>query len=357
MNSSFSRRNEYFASANGENGFKSYFGEIFNSEDFTRIFILKGGPGTGKSSIIKKICNFAKNENLYFEAFRCSSDPNSLDGVIINKDEISIAVLDGTAPHQRDANIPGAVDELINLGAAWDKEMLIKKRKSIEKINREKNKAYHKAYEYLRFSSVFSKNIKAELERVFDYQKAEDECKKIIKELSPLKKGKAQTRLISSFSKNGYNTLQSLRNITKHYYTIFGKYGSEKVMLTMLVNMLETLRIEFIKIPSPLDEDSYEGVYFKDKSITIMATGEGEIICDSTDFINIDNWREFEEKTNILQGSKELYLSLASEELTKASDHHFNLEKIYTPAMDFSIIDSIYEDLISKIKNILSAAT
>ena len=45
----------YFASANSFEGFKSNFAKIFAPEEYERIYIIKGGPGTGKSSLMKRI--------------------------------------------------------------------------------------------------------------------------------------------------------------------------------------------------------------------------------------------------------------------------------------------------------------
>ena len=106
---------EYFAAANGFNGFRSYFGEIFNRCDFSRVYILKGGPGTGKSTLMKRIRGEFSSK-LRCESILCSSDPKSLDGIIIEKGSNRVAILDGTSPHEEDARFPGAVDEIINLG-------------------------------------------------------------------------------------------------------------------------------------------------------------------------------------------------------------------------------------------------
>ena len=48
-------RDHFFGACNSFHGFKSFFGEIFKRKDFTRIYVIKGGPGTGKSSFMKKI--------------------------------------------------------------------------------------------------------------------------------------------------------------------------------------------------------------------------------------------------------------------------------------------------------------
>ena len=44
----------YFAAANTYKGFESFFDEIFNTEKLERIYILKGGPGAGKSTLMQR---------------------------------------------------------------------------------------------------------------------------------------------------------------------------------------------------------------------------------------------------------------------------------------------------------------
>ena len=44
---------EFFAASNSSTGFVSYFDVIFNPKSYEKIFILKGGPGTGKSHFMK----------------------------------------------------------------------------------------------------------------------------------------------------------------------------------------------------------------------------------------------------------------------------------------------------------------
>ena len=52
----------YFAAANSYNGFIGYFDRAFRSEDFDRIFVLKGGPGTGKSSLMRALSKILSDE-------------------------------------------------------------------------------------------------------------------------------------------------------------------------------------------------------------------------------------------------------------------------------------------------------
>ena len=151
---------KYFAAANSYRGFINYFDKVFPSEDFKRIYVLKGGPGTGKSSLMKKFSKALYDIECDIEEIYCSSDPSSLDGVIASRNGNKIALIDGTAPHERDAIIPGAVDEIINLGNNWDKKWLIAKRDDIIALCKEKSESYKTAYQYLQIAGQAAKQIK-----------------------------------------------------------------------------------------------------------------------------------------------------------------------------------------------------
>ena len=47
-----------FISANSERGFFSLYDEVFDMHSFDRIFILAGGPGTGKSTLLRQSAFF-----------------------------------------------------------------------------------------------------------------------------------------------------------------------------------------------------------------------------------------------------------------------------------------------------------
>ncbi|MBQ3866317.1 MAG: hypothetical protein II776_05395, partial [Clostridia bacterium] len=90
----------FFLGANSAEGFFSLFPALAD-EPGRRIFALKGGPGSGKSTCIRRVAREAGGPE---EWIRCSSDPDSLDGAILP----GAAVLDGTAPHLFDPAFPGA---------------------------------------------------------------------------------------------------------------------------------------------------------------------------------------------------------------------------------------------------------
>ena len=71
---------KFFLGANSENGFKSYFKQL--QEGSLQLLILKGGHGSGKSTLIRKIAAFAEKKGHNVEFIPCASDPESLDGII-----------------------------------------------------------------------------------------------------------------------------------------------------------------------------------------------------------------------------------------------------------------------------------
>ena len=117
-----------FPGGNTSLGFYSFSDQIID-HNFNRLFILKGGPGVGKSTLIKNVGKRLMEKGYDLEYHCCSSDKNSYDGLIAPT--LKIAIFDGTAPHIMDPKYPGAVDEIVNLGAYWSEKGLIAKKEDI----------------------------------------------------------------------------------------------------------------------------------------------------------------------------------------------------------------------------------
>ncbi|MBQ7887579.1 MAG: hypothetical protein IJ313_11915 [Clostridia bacterium] len=103
-----------FPGAMGPEGFISCFDHLMSESDLRRMLILKGGPGVGKSTFMRRIHAALTADGEQSTLYFCSGDPDSLDAVAIPAR--GLLILDGTAPHIVDPKIPGARDSLINLG-------------------------------------------------------------------------------------------------------------------------------------------------------------------------------------------------------------------------------------------------
>lgn len=88
-----------FPGGNTGYGFYSLYDNINpNPGEVNAIFIMKGGPGVGKSSFMRWIGQQMRERGYDIEEHNCSSDNGSLDGVKIPA--IGVSLIDGTAPHR-----------------------------------------------------------------------------------------------------------------------------------------------------------------------------------------------------------------------------------------------------------------
>ena len=85
----------YFLGANTAKGFFSVYEDFCKPDSGNFLYVIKGGPGCGKSSFMKKIGKAAEDAGLDVEYVLCSADPDSLDGVLIPTWHVGYA--DGTS--------------------------------------------------------------------------------------------------------------------------------------------------------------------------------------------------------------------------------------------------------------------
>ena len=140
----------YFAASNSCKGFCNYYGDIFTDTRTDRLYIIKGGPGTGKSHFMKVVARHARGRGYRVTEYACSSDPASLDGILLTREgSPTLGFLDGTAPHVREPSLPGVKEEIINLGEFWNSRLLAGQSETIRRLTAGKSAAYDRAYAYL----------------------------------------------------------------------------------------------------------------------------------------------------------------------------------------------------------------
>ena len=88
---------EYFLGANSPTGFYSLYSHLLPPDQARAIYILKGGPGCGKSTLMRRVAARMEQEGFQTEYILCSGDPASLDAVVFP--QVKAALVDGTAPH------------------------------------------------------------------------------------------------------------------------------------------------------------------------------------------------------------------------------------------------------------------
>lgn len=81
------------------------------TQEIPRRIFIKGRPGTGKSTLLKKIRAAANQAGWDTEEYRCAFDPHSADMVVIRN--LGVCLFDSTAPHEHFPNRTG--DEILDV--------------------------------------------------------------------------------------------------------------------------------------------------------------------------------------------------------------------------------------------------
>lgn len=145
----------FFPGGNTMRGFYSYYQYLWRplaNPSPARVWIIKGGPGTGKSVLMQRIADEMHARGYDLEVHHCSADPDSVDGVVVPA--LGAAIVDGTAPHVIDPAFPGAVETMVNLGEFWDGAALRRHRADIEAISARYKTCYASAYSYLAAAGI-----------------------------------------------------------------------------------------------------------------------------------------------------------------------------------------------------------
>lgn len=352
----------FFVCGNTAKGFYNLFTD--NIKGLSKLFILKGGPGTGKSTLMKKIGSEMEKLQYDVEYVHCCSDPDSLDGVIIPK--LGFGIVDGTAPHVIEPTAPGAIEEYVNLGVAWDTDKLATHTKEILDIQSNIKPCYEKAY------GEFAKALKVhdEWEKIYignmNFPKANELTKEVInKLLGAIHLNKTSTVKHRFFGgSTPYGAMDFVENITENIakrYFIKGRPGSGKsTMLKKILKESENRGIDTEVYHCGFDPDSLDMLLFPELSLCIFdSTAPHEYFPNRDEDSIIDMYKELiNDQTDELH-EKELtdivtrYKSCVSEgtkHLAIAKKYHDELEKFYIEATDFTVIDKIYEEIYKKIK-------
>lgn len=86
----------FFLGANSEEGFFSLYDQLLGGR-LDDLMILKGGPGCGKSTFMRRVGAAMERAGERVVYINCSGDPDSLDGAIFL--DRNAAIVDGTSPH------------------------------------------------------------------------------------------------------------------------------------------------------------------------------------------------------------------------------------------------------------------
>lgn len=360
INDLHNKSKHYFAAANTEDGFVSFFDSVFNNVNISKIYILKGGPGVGKSTIMKKAAIIAEKKGLTVENYHCSSDPKSLDGVVIK--EKKIVILDGTSPHVFDPVYPGARDVIINLGEAWDLNKLEQNFLPIKELSREKSASYKTAYRILHAAGIFDKELTDIGMSCFKYDKAYAAAKRLAEKLAQ----KEKVQSVCDFTVNNAISCDGKVRFFTHekdaetLYFVKDVRNLSGVFFDMLEECLKKSGEYIVCGKNPLSPEKTDDIYLPD-SKTIISRYDTEFcsllekngvqykVINLGRFVDAEKYRQQKTKYRFTERCFETLMNEAFFYLAKAGEYHAELEKIYSSATDYEKVAFLAEPIFKEI--------
>lgn len=353
----------YYACANSACGFVNMFDS--NIKGLNKLFILKGEPETFKSSLISNIGLNWYAKGFDVEFIHCSSDNDSLDGVIIP--ELKAGVIDGTAPHDIEPNASGVTKKYVNLGNIVSSQKLSEHKAEILSINNKISNCYKDAYEsFGEAMKIHDEWKKIYIENI-DFRKINEITSSTIKLLLPdktlKKKSSVKHRFFQSTTSNG--TVDYIQNLTEDIskrYFIKGRPGSGKsTMLKKIATAALEKGFDIEVYHCEFDADSIDMVILRELGIAIFDSTPpheyypdrytDEIIDIYSSAINADTDEKYKEQLAAIISNYKDKINVGTEYLAKAKFLHDELKKFYTEAANFKAMDKIAEDISSAIGN------
>lgn len=357
INSPENRETHLFAAANTENGFVSFFDSTFFGENAVRNYILKGGPGSGKSTIMKNYAKHAEEIGLTPIYYHCSSDPHSLDGVTVK--ETGISVIDGTSPHAVEPLYPGVRDFYVDLSPAWNTEKLTESSDKTVSLAKAKSDCYKTAYRLLEASGKIEAEMYETAKSFVDREKIHRFAARFFKKYIKSKNTKQKTVsevLSSAVSAKGIVRYFSLEKEAETLFFVRESKRAEVFLFEELAEMTKKSGVSAVFALAPENPKKVVGILFPENSICIslydgnMAEafethGKTLKLINSARFINSDGFCRCREKFRFAEKCYDTLKSAAISELSRAGAFHAALEEIYICATDYKKVTEISEIL------------
>lgn len=349
------RLQTYFLGCPTPQGFSTHLFDDIRSHGFTT-YIIKGGPGTGKSSMMKKIANSLSDIEKP-ELYYCSSDPASLDAVVFRN--LKVIIVDGTSPHVVEPEYPGVSQIFVDLGLCWNLDEMIKNKDGIIKTTVANKKCHALVRRYLNAIHSINEDVFSIGESALNKVKLNGYCERLSARIFPKKKhegkGSIIYRQITSITPDGVITHDNLFDGMNVFRINDDYYAVSDRLMKFLADKAASMQYNVIVSANVFHGNSvYEQIIIPELK-TAFVTGSRDI---SAGVNNINALRFYDrsilrEKRGRLSFDKGIANELICEAVSTlklAKDIHDELESYYIKAMDFKKVDNICMELINRIK-------
>lgn len=343
------KKTTYFLGANTSGGFVSLFNELYNPFENWRAFILKGGPGTGKSSFMRKAAKAVEDAGEKTEYIICSSDPQSLDGVIFPG--LKACIADGTSPHVIEPKYPGAVEQLINLGEYWDCDKLSDCAEGIRETDRQVKNCHARCVGFLKAAASLQEDSMRLAAECTDFDKISAYASRFASRefgTSRGRIGRESRRFLSAVTPEGifinYDTILSQ---CSKIAVVYDEYGAASDKLLKLLRAYALgCGLDVTVCPCPVTPEKIEHLIIPEIGLCVFtANNYHPAPADTTRkiharrFTDSDKLRSHRHRLHFNSRAASELIDEAVNMLRSAKEYHDDLEQFYVPAMDFEKVN------------------
>lgn len=333
----------FFLASKTEKGFVSYFERLLGPEGYGAV-ILKGGPGSGKSTLMKKIGCALLQQGHTVEFIPCASDPDSLDAIIDRTTRR--AMIDGTAPHMLDPVYPGARDTLLNAGDAWDGALLRAHMPEIIRLSDEANACHAQASAFIAAAGALLARCRTIAARYVDEGAVRAAAQLRLPEGSQ-GAGAVEYRLLSAVSVGRMEFFhETLGALCKDVTAVPDEWGAaSELLLARVAAAARDAGERIILCPCSLFAQKTDHVLLPERGLAFTAANRFHDAASGATHLIEGLYRpipecEADAMRSLLFHAGELIIRAQSQvALSKAI--HDELERYYVAAMDFSKLDVI----------------
>ncbi len=343
-------KRDYLLGGNTTEGFFSYYDYLADAEEVRKVYIIKGGPGTGKSTTMKTVGKWGEEKGFSVDYVHCSSDPSSLDGVIIK--DIGIAMVDGTSPHVVDAKNAGAVETILNMGEFWNEDAIRDNKKAIMECNKKISARFKEAYNFLEAAGCLSRNCNVHL----NSEKVAQSVEKILENVPISGKGRKKVRKLFSeaITPEGIisyaDTIKCENNVVLKSELYGGAGKITEVLAEKLINQGFDVELFY----SPLNpETEIRNIVVPELSLSVV-TSDILSLADESGAMLIDTDAFSETNTGPDYLRNKLFVMTMIQQAVRAISGakmmHDKLESYYIPNIDFEKMEKKREEIILQLE-------
>lgn len=349
----------YFAASNSRRGFASYYESCFRHR-VDHLICIKGGPGTGKSTLMRRVAMEAERRGWQAEYYYCSSDADSLDAVLLYGKGQSLGLLDATLPHAFEPGLPGVEEEILDLGQFWNASQLSERRGEILALNRHKAQGYRKAYRYLAGVGEVSDVLRETVTPALEEGRLTKTVNRLLREC-PKGDGKAEmgVGLSDSIGMRGRVRLDTYLSLGERVCLIEDYYDSAYHMMRLLCDEAFARGMRMRVSYHPILADEVDALYLPDgKTVFFVCAAEDVEACRTRApharliamrrLVRREAFAAVRGQVRYASKLCEGLLGGAEEALAEVSRAHDELEHLYGAAMDFAAVERFTKELCQK---------